>query len=299
MTAAFENYGPVGDFPVKGKLVLVTGGGSGIGFEFTKTCVEQGARVIIGDLRLTPEAQTWLDKQSAAEVIFKSCDVTSRKQLKDLINAAIESFGEVPDVFAPVAGVLDPKWSNFWDDTEEDDYKTFAINVNHPLKLTRLAMRALLSANKKGVICLVASAAAMRGNYVLPIYTATKHAIFGLAKSLAQADPDEGIRVVCVLPSTVKSGLWEGRDDHIAEATRYTTRKLMTPDIIASLMLKMIESKEYSGGTCVLKSAGEERVVEDGWDKQAGKYDPSPRPAPDISYLRNVLLAERGRPWEA
>lgn len=299
MDTTFENYGPVGEFPVKGKVVLVTGGGSGIGFEFTKTCHQRGARVIIGDLRLTPEAQEWFDKQPSKEVVFKSCDVTSREQLKNLVSAAVESFGEVPDVYAPVAGVLDPKWSNFWDDTEEDDYKTFAINVNHPLKLTRMAIRALLSAKKKGVICLVASAAAMRGNYVLPIYTATKHAIFGLAKSLAQADPDEGIRVVCILPSTVRSGLWEGRGDHIAEATRYTTRKLMTPDTIAILMLKMVESKEYSGGTCVLKSAGEETIVEDGWDRQEGKYDPSPRPAPDISYLRSVLLAERGKNWEA
>lgn len=299
MAKTFDNYGPVGDFPVKGKIVLVTGGGSGIGFEFTKTCHKQGARIMIGDLRLTPEGQEWFDKQSSKEVAFKTCDVTSRKQLKDLISAAIESFGEVPDIYAPIAGVLDPSWSNFWDDTEEDDYKTIAINVNHPLKLTRMAMRALLSANKKGVICLVASAAAMRGNYMLPIYTATKHAIFGLAKSLAQSDPDEGIRVVCVLPSTVQSGLWEGRGDHIAEATRYTTRKLMTPDTIAKLMLKMVESKEYSGGTCVLKSAGEERVVEDGWDKQEGKYDPSPRPTPDNSYQRGIMLSERGKKWEA
>lgn len=181
--------------------------------------------------------------------------------------------------------MLDPKWSKIWDDAEDADYRTFAINVNHPLKLTRLAMRAMLSANKKGVICLVASAATMRGNYVLPMYTATKHATFGPAKSLFQADPNEGIGVVYFLPSTVKSGLWEGCDDHVAEAIRHNTRKVMKPDNIASLMLKMIECKEYSNGTCVLKSADEDRVVGDGWDGQTGKCDPSPRPAPNISCL--------------
>jgi len=45
MATTFENYGPVGDFPVKGKLVLITGGGSGIGFEFTRACHQNGVRI--------------------------------------------------------------------------------------------------------------------------------------------------------------------------------------------------------------------------------------------------------------
>jgi NAD(P)-dependent dehydrogenase (short-subunit alcohol dehydrogenase family) len=46
-------HGPVGDFPIKGKIVLVTGGGSGIGLAFVRLCLEAAARVIIGDLKLT------------------------------------------------------------------------------------------------------------------------------------------------------------------------------------------------------------------------------------------------------
>lgn len=42
----------------------------------------------------------------------------------------------------------------------------------------------------------------------------------------------------------------------------------------------------------------EERVVEEGWDKQAGKYDPSPRPEADFSYQRGILAKERGKKWE-
>ena len=83
------------------------------------------------------------------------------------------------------------------------------------------------------------------------------------------------------------------------ERTRYKDRKLMQPVDIAEVMLKMIEQKAYSGGTCVLKTLAEERNVEDGWDKQEGKYDPSPRPEVDLGRIRELLEKERGRPWAA
>ena len=171
------------------------------------------------------------------------------------------------------------------------------INVNHPIQLTRLAIRALLSANKKGAVCLVASTAGIRGNFFIPLYASTKHAIVGFAKSMGQLDPDEGVKVVCVLPGTVKSNLWEDRDDHVMAATRYSERNLMPPSTIADMMFRMIEGKEYTGGTCVLKTFGEERIVEEGWDKAAGKYDPSPRPEADLSHQRSILAKERGSKW--
>lgn len=294
-----SKHGPVGEFPVKSKVVLVTGGGSGIGFAFASLCHQQGARVIIGDLKLTAEAEQYLSSQSKSEIVFEHCDVTRRESLRHLISTSVEAFGEIPDVYAPVAGVLDPSWSNFWDDTEDDSYKTVQINLEHPIKLTRLAFEALLSAKKKGVVCLVASTAGIRANYFIPIYVATKHGVVGFAKSMAQADPDEGVRVVCVMPGTVKSNLWEDRDDHVVEATRYAERDLMMPSTIAETMLKMIEGSDYTGGTCLLKTIVEERVVEPGWDKRAGAYDPSPRPETDLSHLKGVLAAHRGKKWQA
>ncbi|KAK5265891.1 hypothetical protein LTR96_008792 [Exophiala xenobiotica] len=290
-------HGPVGDFPVKGKIVLITGGGSGIGLSLAKQCHERGARVVLGDLKLTQEAQDFLSSKPESDIFFKTCDVTSWKSLETVITASLKTFGDVPDIYAPVAGVFDPSWSNFWDDTEEESYKTVAINIQHPVKLTRLAMRALASASKQGVVCHVASTAGVRGNFFAPLYATTKHAVVGLTKSLGQADPEFGVRIVCVLPGTVKSPLWEDRDDDVMKLTKYSERKLMPPSTIADMMLRMVESKEYSGGTCVLKTLAEEKVVEEGWDKQAGKYDPSPRPDADLSHIREVLAAERGKKW--
>lgn len=150
---------PCGDLPLKSKVVLVTGGGSGINLSFVKLAVQREARgVIIGDLKLTPEAEKFVQANST-KVVFAKCDVTRRKDLENLIKVAADRFGGVPDVYVAGAGVFEPAWSNWWDDTEEDRYAELDINVNHALKLSRIAMRALLGKRKKGVVLITASLA--------------------------------------------------------------------------------------------------------------------------------------------
>ncbi|KAJ9662058.1 hypothetical protein H2198_001600 [Neophaeococcomyces mojaviensis] len=290
-------YGPVLDFSVEKKIVLITGGGSGIGFALAKICHEAGARIIIGDLSLTTEAQEYIKSVSNTTIHFQHCDVTNWKDLHNLIGTAVKVFGEVPDVYAPVAGIYEPPWSNFWDDEEEGPYKTININVSHPIKLTRLAIRALVGAQKQGVVCLIASTAGIRGNYLTSLYCSSKHAIVGFAKSMGQADPDEGVRIVCVLPGLVDSPLWRDREDDMMAQHRFHERRSILPVDVALVMKKMIENKQYTGGTCVLISPHEERVVEGGWEQDGGKYDPSPRPEADISRIRSVMDRERGTPW--
>ena len=101
---------------------------------------------------------------------------------------------------APIADAILQPWSNFWDDTETERYAEVDINVNHPIKLTRIAIRTLLGKNKKGVVLIVSSIAGLEGGYPVPLYCATKHAVIGFVKSMAQADPLEGVKVVTICP---------------------------------------------------------------------------------------------------
>jgi NAD(P)-dependent dehydrogenase (short-subunit alcohol dehydrogenase family) len=104
--------------------------------------------------------------------------------------------------------VLLQSWSNFWDNTEEERYAEVDINVNHPIKLTRIAIQALLSKNKKGVVLITASIAGYRGVYSAPLYCATKHAIVGFVRSMAEADPLEGVKVVTIAPGYGCCSVW-------------------------------------------------------------------------------------------
>lgn len=80
----------------------MTGGGGGIGFSFARLCHEKGARVLIGDLKLTSEAEQYVSKAKNSEVAFQKCDVSSWDDLHNLISTSVEKLSAVPDVYAPV-----------------------------------------------------------------------------------------------------------------------------------------------------------------------------------------------------
>lgn len=68
------------------------------------------------------------------------------------------------------------------------------------IKLTRLAIRACLGANKKGVVAITASIAGYSKQYVAPIYSATKHAVVGFTRSMGEAETLQGVKVVAIAP---------------------------------------------------------------------------------------------------
>ena len=112
-------------------------------------------------------------------------------------------------------------------------------------------MRALLGAEKQGVVCLIASTAGIRANYLCNLYVASKHAIVGFAKSMGQADGDEGVRINCICPGLVSSPLWHDREDKMFDWGKFEGREQLQTSDIAEVMLRMIESKEYEGGKFV------------------------------------------------
>ena len=112
-----------------------------------------------------------------------------------------------------------------------------------------MAMRALAGAEKQGVVCLVASTAGIRANYLCSLYTASKHAIVGFAKAMGQADGDLGVRINAILPGLVNTPLWQDRQDNMIEWGKFEGRKQLVPADIAEVMVKMVEKGEYEGGT--------------------------------------------------
>jgi NAD(P)-dependent dehydrogenase (short-subunit alcohol dehydrogenase family) len=98
----------VGDFPLRDKIAVVTGGGSGINLSFVKFAVQQGARVIVADLKLTEDGEKFMKGEGAKAAIFTKCDVVKRADLENLITVSEKEFGDVPDIYIAGAGVFDP-----------------------------------------------------------------------------------------------------------------------------------------------------------------------------------------------
>lgn len=81
---------------------------SGISLSYVQIAHSLGARIIIGDLKLTPEAEAFVAKAGSDRLIFQPCDVTKWDQLQKLVPTSEEKYGDVPDVWIAGAGVFEP-----------------------------------------------------------------------------------------------------------------------------------------------------------------------------------------------
>ncbi|RVX71585.1 hypothetical protein B0A52_03769 [Exophiala mesophila] len=249
-----------GDIDLDGKVVVITGGGSGINLAFAKLCRLQGAKVIIGDIRLTEDGQNFVDGTSSDKAIFVECNVRKRKDLENLITTSREKFGTAPDVYIAGAGVFEPSWSNWWDDEEENEYAEIEINVNHALKFSRIATRALLGENKRGAVLIVSSLAGYMGTFSAPLYCASKHAVIGFVRSMAELDRLASIKIVAVAPGMVQTPLWTDHPEKMKQYG-YDPETAVTAEAVAEAMIDLVKNGSYQGGACLEVSINGTRTL--------------------------------------
>jgi short-subunit dehydrogenase len=137
-------------------------------------------------------------------------------------------------------------WSSFWHDKEDDRYVNIDININHCLKLTRIAMQNLVSEDRKGVVLPIASVGGLAGAYHVPLYIASKHAIVGFVKSMKQAEQYEGVKIVTICPGAVDTPLWSTER---REKVAFHNIESLTADEVAKEMINLVQDGKYGGGT--------------------------------------------------
>lgn len=204
--------------------------------------------------------------------------------------------GAVADVWIAGAGVFEPNVSSFFEDNEDAHYQAMRINTDHPIKLTRIAMRSCLGANKPGVVLIVASMAGITGFYGSPLYCASKHAVVGFTKSMAQADKDEDIKVVCVCPGIVSTPLWTGPDAAaVSKQYSYSEEMAITSEEVAEAMKDMVEQGKFNGGSLLEVSKRNRRKELESTEVPSAQ-DPEAQAWIDGCYApaRQVFMKERG-----
>ncbi|KIW06083.1 uncharacterized protein PV09_03254 [Verruconis gallopava] len=245
----------LGDITLCNKIVVVTGGGSGIHLAFSKLAQAEGAKVIIADLKLSEDLKGFDN-----DIVFQQCDVSRWSELENLIHVSITEFGDVPDIFVAGAGVFEPDWSNFWDDQEDEQYKSVQINISHPIKLTRIAIRALRSKGKKGVVLIMGSIAGYSAHFASPLYSATKHALVGFTRSMGPLEEICGVKIVAICPGIVRTPLWTANPAFV-ERYGYSDALAISAEDVAKSELKLIKEGRYNGGTILEISLFGERVI--------------------------------------
>ncbi len=192
---------------LRGKVIVVTGGGSGFGEGMAKLFASEGGRVVVADINgETAEAvASQIDAAGGAGVALRT-DVTDKDGVAAMMRAALDSYGRL-DVLVNNAGISHRN-KPMTEVTEEEFDQIFAVNVK-AIYLAAVAAIPLMRAQGGGSIINTSSTAALRPRPGLTVYNASKGAVNVMTKSLAVELAPDKIRVNAVCPVIGETALME------------------------------------------------------------------------------------------
>jgi len=189
------------------KVVLITGGATGIGLATARRFAQEGAKVVIASRNEAAGQQAVADiRTSGGEATFIQTDVTQEDQIEALIEQTTANYGRIDAAFnnSGTEGMPSP----LVDDNEENYQKIFEVNVKG-LWLSMKHQLKHMQQHGAGSIVNNASIAGLIGFPGLGLYTASKHAVLGLTKAAALENAALGIRVNAVSPAMIETDMAE------------------------------------------------------------------------------------------
>jgi 3-oxoacyl-[acyl-carrier protein] reductase len=194
------------DLNLKGKVAIVTGAGSQIGFgkAIAVTLAREGCDTVLGDMDLEGAQQTASEiKASGGRALAVKVDVTNGSQVHEMVQAALKEFGKI-DILVNNAGATSgPK--PFIESTAAEWDFHIQVNFTGVLICTKAVLGHML-AQKSGNIINVSSVAGVNGSPMATVYAAAKAGVICFTKGLAAEMGPSGIRVNSVAPGLAKTG---------------------------------------------------------------------------------------------
>jgi NAD(P)-dependent dehydrogenase (short-subunit alcohol dehydrogenase family) len=192
------------------RCVIVTGGGSGIGRAAAVQFGREGARVVVADLN-AESAKGVVDEIEAGggTAVSIAGDLAEQAVVDQVVKAALDTFGGI-DILVNNAGIMD-SMSACADVSDAEWARVMRVNLTAPFLLARAVLPSML-ARGKGVIVNTASEAALRGSAAGTAYTASKHGIVGLTRSIAIMYRNMGIRANAIAPGGTATNITVNAD---------------------------------------------------------------------------------------
>jgi len=182
-----------------GKVVLITGAASGIGWASALRIGEEGGKVVCADIAIDAAKKTADEVCSkGGEAFAVACDVSKQADTKSTVAAAVDRYGKL-DSLCNIAGIL--RFDNTHEVTLEQWNQVIAVNLTGTFLMCQAALPHLLAS--KGTIVNMSSSSALAGHPWTAPYAASKGGILALTLTLAVEYGRQGLRVNVLCPGGV------------------------------------------------------------------------------------------------
>jgi NAD(P)-dependent dehydrogenase (short-subunit alcohol dehydrogenase family) len=244
------------------KRGIVTGAASGLGREVARLFAAEGGRVVVADVDSEGAAAVAAEiVEAGGTAVAQSCDVTVEEDVEGALDRSQSEWGGL-DFVVNNAGV---QLEKPLDETTNEEYDwVFDVNVRGVFwgcKHAVLRMRG----SGGGMIVNTASALSLVSDPFLPVYTASKHAVLGITRSVGVAYAADGIRCNCVCPGDMQTPMieryWEATGDpekaREEMASMYPAKQIGQPIEVARAVLFLAsEESSYVNGAFLQVDGG-------------------------------------------
>lgn len=246
------------ELSLRGKVALVTGGGSGIGGGITQGLAEAGADIACVYSRHEPVQMRQYVESLGRNFLEIHADVSQMKELPRVMEETLDRYGRL-DILVNNAGIC-PRASAL-DYTEEMWDSIIQLNQKAVFFLSQLAAKQFIKQGDGGRIINLASMMSYLGGFNTTAYTASKHAVMGLTRVLASEWGSLGITVNALAPGWIKTNLSAAL---VADPDRYNSVKARipqgdwgTPDVFKGVsVLLASEAGRYINGVTIPVDGG-------------------------------------------
>ena len=240
------------DQRLKGKVAIVTGAGSGIGFAIAKLFVRHGCKVLLNDI------DTGLAESAALQIDEDNCygfsgDAGDPAFIEQMVQACVAKFGRL-DICVANAGIT--SYGAFLDTSVEEFDQLLHVNLRGTFFLAQKGAQEMIKHTRAGRVLLISSVTGILAHNYLVAYGMTKAGISMMAKALVVELSDFGITTNVIAPGAVATERTLAKDPNYAEkyGALIPTGRTADPDDIANTALFLVseEARHINGQTIIV-----------------------------------------------
>lgn len=245
---------------LEGRVVLVTGGATGIGAAVVEGFAAQRAQVVFLDIMddAAEELNRKLEKSGLGRAAFFRCDLTRIEQLRKVAEQVLSQFGTV-DVL--VNNAANDARHSIGEVTSQSWDEMMAVNLKHQFFMAQAVVPAMRKAGR-GSIVNMSSISWVIPSTNVPVYVTAKAAIVGMTRTLAHELGGDNIRVNCVMPGAIATErqrrLWLTEEYKAEVLKRQALKRLIEPEEVARLVM-------FLGADDSAAITNQSYVIDGGW----------------------------------